>query len=314
MINLLITLRALSPVHCGTGQGFNDIDLPTARNSISGHPVIPASSLKGVIKDEFLNNGLGENTGNTEWEKISITLFGESNDFESAISIGDANLLALPVRSFFGTFAYIASPYTLQQLKTIFKRMGNSQSSIALPEIPTIGLTEDNGNYKVMITSQSCLKNGGYNCVLLEEMDLLIDNRSDIADQWSEIIAPLFFNDTEGQALFKKRFAIVDDNALNFFCDCGLPVDPHIKIDDKTGTVQNGALWYEESVPPECLFTGITGVDRSYNSNCKISASELADFLMSPGTIYCQVGGKSTTGKGFVAVGFKDSPVTPEGA
>ena len=60
MINRIFTLRSLSPVHCGVGQGLNDIDLPTARNSVSGHPIVPASSIKGVLKDEFLNNGLGE--------------------------------------------------------------------------------------------------------------------------------------------------------------------------------------------------------------------------------------------------------------
>jgi len=302
MINRIFTLRSLSPVHCGIGQGLNDIDLPTARNSVSGHPIVPASSIKGVLKDEFLNNGLGEKSGNKDWEDTARTLFGDdSSEFASAISIGDANLLALPVRSFFGTFAYLVSPYTLQQLKTLYGRIG---SATALPAIPTIGLRDDNGSYKVLLTDNSLLKQPGNNIVLLEEMDLLIDADDNLANEWAGIIAPLFYSDEEGQTIFRKRFAIVDDNALNFCCDSGLPVDARIAIDHETGTVKKGALWYEETVPPESLFAGIIGVDRSYNSEKSATAHELADFLTASGGIYCQIGGKATTGKGFVAVNF----------
>jgi len=303
MINKIFTLRALSSVHCGIGQGLNDIDLPTARNSVSGHPVIPASSIKGVLKDEFLNNGLGEKNGDKDWKMTVRSLFGGdgSSEFASAISIGDANLIALPVRSFFGTFAYLASPYTLQQLKTLFQRIGSSDQ---LPEIPTIGLRADNGAYKTIITANSLLKQIDNNSILLEEMDLLIEENSELADKWADIIAPLFFDDEEGREIFKKRFAIVDDNGLNFCCECGLPVDARIAINDDTGTVKQGALWYEETIPAESLFTGITGVDNSYNSNLKATAGDLFEFLTASGTIYCQIGGKATTGKGFVAIDF----------
>ena len=124
MINQIFTLRSLSPVHCGVGQGLNDIDLPTARNIISGHPIVPASSIKGVLKDEFLNNGLGKKTGDNNWKEKVQSLFGDDlSEFASSISVGDANLLALPVRSFFGTFAYLASPYSIQQLKNLYNRM-----------------------------------------------------------------------------------------------------------------------------------------------------------------------------------------------
>lgn len=303
MINQIFTLRALSPVHCGIGQGLNDIDLPTARNSVSGHPIVPASSIKGVLKDAFLNTALGKNNGNSDWEESVRSLFGGdgSSEFASAISVGDANLLALPVRSFFGTFAYLSSPFTLQQLKSLHSRIGGADN---FPAIPTIGLSGDAGNYKVIITETSLLKQPNNNSVLLEEMDLLIDDGNKLADEWADIIAPLFFKDTEGQDIFKKRFCIVDDNCLNFCCESGLPVDARIAIDNETGTVKGGALWYEETIPPESLFAGVMGVDRSYNSKHKADALELAVFLTASETIYCQIGGKATTGKGFVAVNF----------
>jgi CRISPR-associated protein Cmr4 len=104
--------------------------------------------------------------------------------------------------------------------------------------------------------------------------------------------------------LFKNHFAIVDDNVLNFFCETALPVDARIAIDDQTGTVKGGALWYEETIPIETIFIGVVGVDRSYNNIVQANSSDLVDLLKSPGTIHCQIGGKATTGKGFVAINF----------
>lgn len=303
MINQMFTIRALSSIHCGIGQGLNDIDLPTARNSVSGHPLIPGSSLKGVLKDEFTQGETGKNSGKPDWEELALSLFGGdgSDEFASAISVGDANLLALPVRSFFGTFAFLVSPYTLQQLKTLCMRTGKEKN---LPGIPATGLSENSGHYKVQLPETSLLEQTGTSTILLEEMDLLIDADRHSATQWADIVAPLFFFDEEGRDLFKKRFAIVDDNVLNFLCDSALPVDARIAIDHETGTVKSSALWYEETVPAESLFVGHIGIDRSYNSAKKATAEDLKGFLVSPGTIDCQIGGKATTGKGFVLMNF----------
>ena len=48
----MIFWQALTPVHPGTGQDSSSvIDLPVAREAATGFPVIPASSLKGVLRD-----------------------------------------------------------------------------------------------------------------------------------------------------------------------------------------------------------------------------------------------------------------------
>lgn len=305
MINHIFSLRALSPLHCGVGQGLNDIDMPTARNNVTGHPIVPGSSLKGVLKDEFIKENYGKATENQEHQKMVDALFGrDGNDNASAISLGDANLLALPVRSYYGTFAYMASPYTLQQLKNHLVRIGKTN----LPELPVIGLDKVKKYYKALITGDSLLKTPDLDIILLEELDLLIDNANQqLAHKWADLIAPMFFEDAEGRDIFKKRFVITDDNALNFLCETALPVDARISIDQKTGTTKQGALWYEETVPAETLFFGIAGVDRSYNKEVKKTDKELSRFLIGSGRIYCQIGGKATTGKGFVAIDFGKS-------
>ena len=309
MVELIATIRTLSPLHCGCGAGLKDIDLPVIRHKVSGHPIIPGSSIKGVLKDYY-----HEKDGKTD-ETVQA-LFGldsenttdkteskKANGFASAISIGDGLLLALPVRSFYGTFAYLASPYTLQQFKSALGRTGKN----GLPDIPG-GLRLDDDNFGVILTKNSLLKIPGKDeKILLEEMDLKIDNGNDAADEWAEIIAGYYCVNDEERELFKKRFAITDDNVLNFICDTGLPVEAHIRIDENTGAAKNGALWYEETVSPETFFFTNMGVDRSFKKDTKKSAVELATMLNTEETkspVHTQFGGKATTGKGFVSVCF----------
>lgn len=296
MKNLMFAIKALSPLHCGVGTGMNDIDLPVARHKVSGHPVIPGSSIKGVLKDEFLLP--------SKPDEILEAIFGGDGKgkefFASAISIGDALLIALPVRSFFGTFAYLASPYTLQQAKRI---LGQVHTLDAAPKIPTnLGLNKKNDSYRAMVTTTTLLVEN--NMVLLEEMDLTVDAAS--ADDWAKCLADCYCSSEEEKNLFCQRFAIVDDNVLNFLCDTALPVDAHIRIDEETGTVARGALWYEETVPPESMFLSLVGMDSAFKEGVKKTAEELADVLLQPGQVerevFTQMGGKATTGKGFVSV------------
>lgn len=297
MQNRIFTLRALSPLHCGIGQGLNDIDLPTARNSVTGHPIVPGSSLKGVLKDHFRNKE-GIDTA------IVTTVFGKdesgTDNFASAVAVGDCNLVALPVRSFFGTYCYLASPTTLRILKSHFERCNSGDS---LPSLPSISRDPNTENYHIIITKNSLLK-GNENTILLEELDLLVEKETSIADKWATVIGELFFEDSEQQNMFKQRFAIADDNALNFLCTSALPVDAHIAIDESTGTVKPGALWYEETVPMETLMAGIVGMDKPHNPDCRCDMESMMG-LFGTEPLFIQIGGKSTTGKGFVVANFK---------
>ena len=47
----LVFLHAYTPLHSGTGQGVESIDLPIARERATGLPVVPGSSIKGCLRD-----------------------------------------------------------------------------------------------------------------------------------------------------------------------------------------------------------------------------------------------------------------------
>ena len=52
MLEVSFLLQAVSPLHAGTGQSADIIDLPIARMKSTGIPFVPGSSLKGVLRDE----------------------------------------------------------------------------------------------------------------------------------------------------------------------------------------------------------------------------------------------------------------------
>lgn len=283
----LYLLKTLSSLHCGVGTGAGDIDLPVAKSPVSGLPLVPGSSMKGVLKDHFLQHDADE--------KKRTALFGrEGADHASALSIGDSSLLALPVRSFYGGFAYLTSPMTLTSFRQACIRAGVE----GIPEVPNVGLPQEE-HMKAGLPNETVLIGSEVECVLLEEIDLLIEpDLQDAVQKWADFLADLFIQDPDARVHFTRRFIVADDNVIRFLCETALPVDAHIAIDPDTGTVRPGMLWYEESVPPEALFYGVVGVDRSAQFNYK--AHELQSHLLEKAPSYLQVGGKATTGKGLV--------------
>ncbi len=291
------TLKTRSGLHCGVGQGLSDIDLPTAKESVSGYPLVPGSSLKGVLRNIFddgtdiFKAGFGQEGTNTQ------------DDFASALSFSDARLLCLPVRSYFGTFAYLASSYSINILREMLLQNGKQD----LPGLPTYPAPTKTDSYRVSLPETSKLKafERLAQNVLLEDLDLLVDAAStNLADQWATLISEMLYaDDEESRNLFIQHFAIVDDNVLAFLCETGLPVAAHNKIGEN-GVVVPGALWYEEFVPPEAIFIGSIYAEQGKGEiNKQFTAENMLDFVCNK-PIDCQVGGSATTGRGFVSINF----------
>ncbi|HEU4636125.1 MAG TPA: type III-B CRISPR module RAMP protein Cmr4, partial [Edaphobacter sp.] len=102
-------VHALSPLHAGTGHAADIIDLPTVRMKATGIPFVPGSTIKGVLREAYRTNP----SPRLEAEEA---IFGPARNPEAhagALVVGDARLLALPVRSFKGTFAWVTSPLLL---------------------------------------------------------------------------------------------------------------------------------------------------------------------------------------------------------
>jgi len=100
------------------------------------------------------------------------------------------------------------------------------------------------------------------------------------------------------QGEFQKRFAIVSDDIFTFLAEFATEVNAHISIDDKTGIVADGALWYQECLPAESILVSCFHAEDSKKPDCKLKASDIIAKATAVSSL--QLGGKATTGLGVV--------------
>ena len=269
----LFLVHALSPLHAGTGHATGVIDLPTARMKATGIPFVPGSSIKGVLRDARLSAG-------ADRERV-LAVFGPEQDaageHAGALVVGDARLLALPVRSFRGTFAWVTSPLLL-----VLARRDLGSNALPVPRI--------DGHGARAVPGCVCVHDRH---IYLEDLDLVAQESPDV-DSWAQLLAPLV---SPGEDIFSKRFVVVDDETMAFLWDTGTQVDARVRLSYETRTVARGALWLEESLPPETLLVGLMAADRSRRPGTEMDPDAVLKFAL-PGEELIQLGGKATTGRG----------------
>ncbi|MBU52788.1 MAG: type III-B CRISPR module RAMP protein Cmr4 [Deltaproteobacteria bacterium] len=273
-------IHALSPVHAGTGQSVDVIDLPIARMSSTGIPIIPGSSIKGCLRDT-LTESLGD--------KLEVVFGPDSNnasDHAGAAVFSDARLLALPVRSFRGTFAWVSSPLLLSLARRDLKEAGL--------DVPKPGFATERRAY----IGSSCLNTHtieGVQRCYLEDLDLPV-RMEPWVDAWSALLAPLVAGDSHVDS-FKNRFVVVDDETMTFLWETATQVDARVSIDSETRTARDGALWYEESLPPETLLIGLLATHHSLKPKVQLEDKEVMELVLGEESIV-QFGGKASVGRG----------------
>jgi CRISPR-associated protein Cmr4 len=241
----LLFVHALSPLHAGTGQGVGVIDLPIAREKATGLPYLPGSSLKGCLRD------LCDDAD----ECVKVFGPGTSNadDHAGAAQFADQRLLLMPIRSLNGTFAWVTSPYLLQRL---IRDAEDTEAKSSLPAtVPQPTQTEE-----CIVVSDDCaikMVSGDEQQAILEELDLQVSTQQ-TADDWAKWLAEQIFpDDATWQQMLKARLCIVHDDALAFLLQTATEITARIKLLDDTKTVQEGGLWYEESLPTETILCGL---------------------------------------------------------
>lgn len=262
-------LHALSPLHVGVGHAADIIDLPIAKMKATNIPFVPGSSIKGVLRDASRNGDSSK----------TDAVFGPAQDPEAhagALIVGDARLVALPVRSYRGTFAWVSSPLLL----TLARRDMPGGDGLAVPEM--------SGRQALHSTGNVCeWKRKLY----IEDLDLDSKQAPEV-DAWANLLAPL----VDGE-MFKKRFAIIDDDTMSLLFETGTQVDTRIRLNAETRTVAKGALWLEESLPAETLLLGILASDRSRKKGVEMSPGDVLEHAL-PQERILQFGGKATVGRG----------------
>ena len=282
-------LHALSPLHVGVGQSSELIDLPIARLKGSNIPYLPGSSIKGVLREALFAKHREES--NDELYAIFGPDLDDANDHAGALVCADARLFALPVRSYMGTFAYVTCPLLLAMGRRDLvedDETSSEGSTCRAPEVPKVDLGA------ALVVSNSALTMEG--CVYLEDLDLKA-GEDQTAGAWANHIAKLFGTAEEEQAVFTRRFVIVDDETMTFFWETATQTDTRVRIEPETRTVADKALWIEESLPPETLLLGVLAAERSRRQGVEMDSKDILIKTL-PSEQILQFGGKATVGRG----------------
>lgn len=265
MESCVLGLLAETPVHVGAGSREGLIDLPVAREAATDYPVIPGSGFKGALRD------LGRSAGWAEGGKLE-KVFGE-RDGAGGLVVSDALLLLLPVRSLHGAFKWITCPHLIERLSRHRKRLGWR---------PSPGVAVERGKYLGLRMSS----------LILEERQF--EWSGELPDGLLPSLAPLLAHE-ETAARLAERTVVLSDEDFTWFARYGLAVNARNKLDGDTKTTIGGALWYEETLPPDTVLFSVLA-DRS--SDTALSEA-IGLFERTP---YIQVGANETVGQGILAV------------
>jgi CRISPR-associated protein Cmr4 len=304
-------IHCLSPLHAGTGQAVDLIDLPIARYRATRIPFLPGSSIKGVVRDQ--RTPAAPRPGSREdldldpaWSAF-LAAFGpdvsedDASEHAGAVAFGDARLLLLPCRSLRGTFAYVTSPLLLR-LACQDLDEAELTDVPAIPEVPAPPETGDDRQVpRALVADQppSLLlyppaDRKVQSRIFLEDLDFIAtgDERT---RQWAQWLGERILATRETD--MTRRFVVTDDEAMSFLWETATQVDAHNRINER-GTVADGQLWYEESLPPETVLLGLASATVSRRAKIARKEPDMLSVAFPYPVDHLQFGGKATTGKG----------------
>lgn len=279
---LLLGLSAHTWIHAGSGEKDGVVDLPIQREAHTGWPVIFGSSLKGAMRSAATLN------------KVAIdikTLFGPDALNEGATSdkihagalmVSDARLIWLPIRSLTTHTRYVTCPALLRRLLADMARAGQ-RSELKVPAVQ---------NLDALVSKKQQER------LYLEEYAFTVQASTEISS-WCQLLAQ--FGELSEEEVAEQLMVISNDQFAHL-CQAAIPLHPHIAIDYETKSVKDGALWYEEALPPETLFYTLLVLNDA-RDNSGLKADELANQTrqsLIEERPYLQVGGNESTGMGWL--------------
>lgn len=244
-----------TPLHCGSEGGTGYVDLPIQRERHTRYPVIPGSTIKGVLRDE-----LRQELGTPATEAVFGT---EDARGPGSVSFGDGILAAFPVRSSDAPFHWVTCPFVLER---VFRLLGKAVKPPGRPG-PRQAWAREKGT------------------VLLEELRVeKVANPGFFADQGEsgiQVLLGLLPDEGRGfgytRDLFKDRLLILSDEDFRELAETATEVVTRIKLNalGTTRTIpaeeaaegmsdfdRQGNLFVQEVLPPETLFvSALRGTD-----------------------------------------------------
>jgi len=277
------------------------IDNPIQRERHTQYPVMAGSGIKGAIRHDYWAQSRSD-------DNMLKRIFGpeqDASEHASAVSFSDGQLLAFPVRCAKAGFVYATSSLLLARLQRQLMLAGIA-TEWTVPLEVAIGHCRMR-NPDLMTDEKLALE--AYELTAQLDAD---NSLGSIADWLSLYALPEddayeFFRDK-----LKKDLVLLSDDELHFFVVNSTLIEPHVRIDDVSGTADGGALFYTENLPPETLlFTTLMASQERYkrgdDAGDRMDAEQVMDVLTNGGNQWqalngrmVQFGGDATTGRGQI--------------
>jgi len=290
MANTIMGLLAETAIHAGASTSEGVIDLPIQREAHTGWPVVYGSGVKGSLRTAAEDKDLGE-------DRISEIFGPDTNnagDFAGALAVSDAKLLLFPVRSLTSHFKWVTCPAILKRFAKDCQRM-----QLGLPEIPIP--TVRNNDEAIVHTKIDGTSNDR---LFLEELSFqqIPQDLNILTILLSSTIA----ND-DAKSTLENQLVIVSDDNFAHIAKFATPVAAHIAINNETKIVKQGALWYEETLPPETVLYTCLHAQKSRKQDGNSSADDILGYVKDDlfgQHPYFRLGGNETVGMGWCKAKF----------
>jgi CRISPR-associated protein Cmr4 len=287
--NAILGLLAQTSIHAGTGSNTGVIDLPIQREAHTAYPCVFGSSMKGALRshaEQYLTDNDGKDA--------VFAVFGADNQadntYAGALMVSDARLVLLPIRSLTSQFKWVTSPYALQRLADDLARFSTGLSF----KLPSDVLTENQAWTAQKQPEDLFLEEYRFKTTVQDDLSTVI-----------KVLAKLMKRKTGVEEQLKQQLVVVSDDMFSHLVQHTTPVNAHIAIESDTKVVKGGALWYEETLPPESLLYVGLAANKARKQDSKLATAD--DVLSTVTNLFMdkpwlQIGGNETVGMGWCAV------------
>lgn len=328
-----------TPLHAGSGSDLGVVDLPIQRERHTNYPKVEASSLKGSLRQYFeavfpwhLEEDIKDK--NTDYVKIHRT-FGfddgslsddnkkqlkelfrkgdkDLSQYSGCLALSDARILLFPVKSLHGVFTWVTCPAVLSRFEEDMKLCGCENFSIG--KLP-------NGNTDPVVSNAKTL--APKDKIQLEEYVFDIAENSNqpkvkcdsLEEELGNYLSRIIFGEQANSYWSEKMktdVVILSNDNFRDFVTLSTEVITRTKINNNTGTVEDGALFTEEYLPMESVMYSLSMFADEFtseNNRLKAIAEEGQDeegvfeFFkkgLTQNKNRIQLGANATLGKGMI--------------
>ncbi len=297
---ILTGIYTLTPLHCGTGQTTGAVDLPIARDAVTGFPVLPPTTLKGVARDYCMQGEMEEQTVNYLFGKSVEQIDTEQRENEADVPISleagalifsEGRLLAYPVRSLNRPFLHVTCPMILDRLDRDLRALGVQGFIPQDWQKREVKIEKNRAHVSDSLLAGKALVLEDVIFEPDEVTELTVLNN--IGRLFGELLPP---EEKRTRSLLSEGLVLIPDEDFSDLMRRIVPVQARIKLEPGSKTSEN--LWYEEVLPSDCLFMTIIGERPGRGSSNGESAVE--KFKDAFGSLeQVQIGGNETVGCGL---------------